>query len=89
MYIVKVEEQLHKKAKGIPKMKVDKDLEFENYKKTLEDNTRDKIEFKAIRAKKHELYTISQEKTGLSNYDDKRFYLNNTESLPYGHYEIQ
>ena len=70
-------------------MKIEKDLDFENYKKTLENNTRDKIEFRTIRAKKHDLCTIMQEKTGLSNYDDKIYYINNIESHPYGHHEIQ
>ena len=38
--------------------------------------------------KKHVSHTINQEKTGLSNYDDKRFFFNNVESLPFGHYKI-
>ena len=77
-----------KKAKGIPKQKVEKELPFNKYKSTLNDTSRDKIKYASIKSEKHVISTINQEKTGLSNYDDKRYWLNNLESLPYGHYSL-
>ena len=76
------------KAKGIPKKKVEKELPFNNYKSTFNNITRDKINYTSIRSEKHVISTIKQEKTGLSNYDDKRYWKNNFESLPYGHYSL-
>jgi len=89
MYAIRLEnDDLHKKAKGIPKMKVKKELSFNDYKSVLDNVNRGKIKFTSIRSEKHVIHTINQEKTGLSNYDDKRFFFNNVESLPFGHYKI-
>ena len=86
MYAIKTEDGIHKKAKGIPKRKVEKELPFNKYKSTLNNTNRDKIKYTSIRSEKHVISTsIDQEKTGLSNYDDKRYWKNNLESLPYGH----
>ena len=88
MYAIKTEDGTHKKAKGIPKKKVEKELPFNKYKSTLNNTNRDKIKYTSIRSEKHVISTINQEKTGLSNYDDKRYWKNNLESLPYGHYSL-
>jgi len=88
MYAIKTEDGTHKKAKGIPKKKVEKELPFNKYKSTLNNITRDKINYTSIRSEKHVISIIKQEKTGLSNYDDKRYWKNNLESLPYGHYSL-
>ena len=34
----------------------------------------------------HQIYSLTCNKAGLSNYDNKRYYLSNNESLPYGHH---
>ena len=77
-----------KKAKGIPKLKVDNQLPFEKYKRTLNTTINEIITYASIRSNRHDICTLNQEKLGLNNYDDKRYWLSNTESLPYGHYFI-
>ena len=74
------------KAKGIPTFKLKKEMTFDKYKDTLFNNKKEEITFSSIRSNKHEIYTITQNKTGLSNRDDKRRWKNNTESYAYGHY---
>ena len=88
MYAIQTEQTTHKKAKGIPTNNVKKDFNFANYKSTLDNTNRDKISYASIRSNKHEIFTLNQEKSGLSNYDDKRYWSSNLESLPYGHYCI-
>ena len=61
-------------------------MTFDKYKDTLINNKVEEITFSSIRSNKHEIYTITQNKTGLSNSDDKRWWKNNTESYAYGHY---
>ena len=76
------------KNKGIPKNKVEKELAFNKYKSTLKDTNRYKIKYASTRSEKHVISTINQEKTGLSNYDDKRYWKINLESLLYGRYSL-
>ena len=78
----------YKKAKGVPKHKVKRALNFENYRKTLQDNANEKIQFNSIRSYQHQLFSITCNKQGLSNYDNKRYYFNNNESYPHGHYRL-
>ena len=43
-----------------------------------------------IRSEKHKLYTVTQNKTSLSAYDDKRYILDDgISTLPYGHYSLR
>ena len=48
-----------------------------------------KSKYASIRSNKHVIHTIDHEKTGLTNYDDKRFWMSDKESLPYGHHLIK
>ena len=53
MYAIKLEnDDLHKKAKGIPKRKVKKELSFNDYKSVLDNANREKIKFTSIRSEK-------------------------------------
>ena len=78
----------YKKAKGVPKKQVKRALNFENYRKTLEEQANEKIKFNSIRSYQHQLFSITCNKQGLSNYDNKRYYFSNKESYPHGHYKI-
>ena len=78
----------HKKAKGVPKKTLKRALDFENYRKTLEENENKKIKFNSIRSYNHQLFSIESNKQGLSNYDNKQYYLSNDESYPHGHYRL-
>ena len=78
----------HRKAKGVPKKKVKTEMNFALYKETLEHNTKQTVTFNSIRSYNHQLYSITCCKTGLSNYENKRYYVDNNVSYPYGHYKI-
>lgn len=88
MYAMRVDEGgEEKKAKGIPKQIVKRELNFDSYKRTLEDTECKKqyVQFNCLRSMNHQIYSLTCNKAGLSNYDNKRYYLCNNESLPYGH----
>jgi hypothetical protein len=74
-------------AKGCPKASVKKQLNFDKYYSTIMDGLVTDIDFKCIRHKNHQLYTMGINKVGLTEYDNKRYYLNSNESRPYGHYK--
>ena len=80
------EEKEEKKSKGIVKHKVKKELNYKQYEETLRDNRSDTVSFNTIRSKNHNIYTINQVKQALSSFDNKRYYLDSVNSLPYGHY---
>ena len=75
-----------KKSKGIVKHKVKKELNYKQYEDTLLENRSDTVSFNTIRSKNHNIYTINQVKQCLSSFDNKRYYLDSVNSLPYGHY---
>ena len=76
------------KAKGVPKHIVKKRFNFDLYKNTLEDNHLERVNFNSIRSYEHNIYSINSNKVGLSNFENKRYYVNNNLSYPYGHYAI-
>jgi hypothetical protein len=80
-----------KKAKGVPKQTVKKQMNYARYKQTLEDEECKKnyVQFNTIRSNNHQLHSITCNKSGLSNYENKRYYVDNNYSLPYGHYAIK
>ena len=90
MYCLKIhnENKVEKKAKGVPKLKVKRDLDMKDYEVTLHEHIPKDVNFNAIRSKNHQIYSINQSKVGLTSYDNKRYWFNDTESLPYGNYKI-
>ena len=88
-YRVYGEDKDHKKSKGVVKHKVNKELTYDKYEETLNRNLKEEVSFNSIRSKNHHTYSINQIKFALSNYDNKRYWLSDTESLPYGHYSIK
>ena len=44
--------------------------------------------FNSIRSYQHQIFSITCNKQGLSNFDNKRYYANNEVSYPHGHYKI-
>jgi hypothetical protein len=89
MYSFITESKEEKKAKGVSKAVIDKDLHFETYKKVLvsgKNKTDDQV---SIKSKKHKLAVYSQDKISLSALDTKRYILpDGINMLPYGHYAI-
>ncbi len=87
---VKKGEDLEEKkvGKGIKKHLLEQDLTFEKYMNSLFRFETTEHEFSSIGRKAHTVFTLKSKKTGLSPFDDKRYLLSLTESLPYGHREI-
>ena len=85
------EDKEHKKSKGVITHKVNKELNYDKYEETLRRKTKEnvKVEFNSIRSKNHQIYSIHQIQYALSNYANKRYWINDTDSLPYGHYSIK
>ena len=78
-----------KKSKGIPKQKVKSELSYNCYDDTLKNNSCNTVTFNSIRSKAHQIYSVSQTKNSLCNYDNKRHWIDNYNSVPYGYYGIK
>jgi len=78
-------------AKGIPRIALQQQLSFKDYKKCHEDISIKSVSFSKISTdQKHHLFQTYSTKRGLSCYDDKRFILkNNKDTLGYGHYRLR
>ncbi len=91
MEVLKKEDdpEIKRRAKGIPTRAVVKKYGINEYRKTLYEDFKEYISFNTIRSINHEVFSISCNKLGLSNFDNKRYYLNRVESLAHGHYKIK
>ena len=79
-----------KKAKGIQKKIVKSFISHDDYKRQIFEPRFEKVENKRIQSIGHHLFTISQNKSGLSSFDDKRFLLpNGIDTLAHGHYKAK
>ena len=83
------EDDEHKKSKGVVKHKVKKELSYQNYHEALFQNKKHEISYNFIRSRNHQLFSMSQVKQSLSNFENKRHYLDAFTSLPYGHYNLR
>ena len=73
MYSVQVGDRSLKKAKGIKKCVVLKDLTHEMYKECIFNTKQFTNKQKQIRSSNHDLYTIEMTKISLNPFDNKRF----------------
>ena len=71
--ILRADEQLIKKAKGVKKYVIKKHINFENYKDALFNKTKYTHEMNMIRSQKHQIYGLKINKTTLSPLDTKRY----------------
>lgn len=94
MYSIKLDSDKEKATgKGIKKQALKDKIRHTDYERCLfGKDLKDKqqhIQFNLIRSEKHQLYTYSLNKVGLSCYDDKRYLLEDgITSYSYGHYKI-
>ena len=77
-----------KKAKGVNKSAINKQLAFVNYKITLFGRKFQNVNVARIGSKDHRVYTFCQTKKALCFFDDKRYLLDDVHTLPFGHYSI-
>lgn len=74
-----------KAAKGVHRSILSHDLKFEHYKDCLFGEKQFEHEYSTITSKAHEVFTSTQKKVSLSCFDDKRYLISTTESVPYGY----
>ena len=77
-----------KKAKGIDTNFVKKNLSFNDYYRVLFNEDVTNATSKRFQSIQHNIFTVETTKTGLTSFDNKRYYLNAVDSLAYGHYRI-
>lgn len=85
MYAFRNDIKEKKVCKGIKKSNIEK-MKFDMYKNCLikSEQTREKVH--SIVSKHHNLYTVELDKIALSPYDDKRYLVDNINTLPYGYH---
>ncbi|CAH0547067.1 unnamed protein product [Brassicogethes aeneus] len=91
MYTFKIEgEKCVKKSKGVKNTVVKNGITFQDYFDYLNTKTDKIISQNSIRSITHNVYSIKQQKIGLSSFDDRRYLLENIthDTLPWGHYSI-
>ena len=71
--VLRADEQLIKKAKGVRKYVIKKQISFENYKDALFNKKQYNHKMNMLRSQKHQIYGISVNKTTLSPLDTKRY----------------
>ena len=91
MYSISYDDGLEvKKAKGIVKSVIKKDLKHEKYNDILTSGSKMYSKMKVIRSQKHRIYTMELNKVSLSAYDDKRYLKKDgIHSFAYGHYRAK
>ena len=89
MYSVKTKKENMKKAKGLKKTVIKKDISHHEYVDCLFEEKKFTLPRETIRSFKHQLYTIKQNKVSFNPDDDKQYLMNNgVSSLPYGHFSF-
>jgi hypothetical protein len=92
MYAIQIEDSGKVKdkmtAKGCPKSFIKNNTHFSDYYHTLMAEELSDVEFNCIRSKNHELYTLGINKQGLSPSENKRYYLDDINSLAYSHQRL-
>ena len=79
-----------KKAKGIKKNIVKKEIIHENYLQCLKEQRVFSHKQCNIESHTHTLYSTERRKISLCPFDDKRYILDNGfDTLPYGHYSLE
>lgn len=73
------------RCKGLMKDKA-KQITIEDYKKFVDgDKDKEKFDITHFRSFKHEIFTCSETKVGLTFFDDKRYFMDKYNTVPYGY----
>ena len=79
--------EVKRRSKGVKKSNV-KSFTHMDYRKVFFTEIQKSTNCKRMQSKGHVMYNIAQEKVALSHADDKRAWLSNNYSLPYGNCKI-
>ena len=78
-----------KKAKGVGRVTVKQDINFEHYERCLYENREFLATWRKFRSVNHSIQQVEQTKKALSCFDDKRYILRDgINTMAYGHYMI-
>ena len=89
-YYVKSLNSEVKKAKGVKKSVVEKELHVEDYRRIVEQGGLIFRKMKTFRSELHDIYTKIINKVALSDNEDKRYVIPlTTKTLPWGHPDIE
>ena len=90
MYSCKTVDGVVKKAKGIQRSIVENILTHEDYKQVLNQTRTTPLVVTQRNIESHQqiIYTTERKKIALAPFDDKRFFIENNNTLPYGHYKL-
>jgi len=90
IYSYLIEEKEHKKAKGVKKLVVKKDIKHNDYLDVLFNQKTMHHQMNTIRSELHQINSYHLNKVSLSPYDDKRYLLDDgITSLSYGSHYIR
>lgn len=89
MYSLSYENKNKKTGKGIQRAVLEKFFSHDDYKECVLESNLFFAQNRRIESKNHQLRTVEQSKLVLTPFDDKRYYINNIDSLAYGHIDIK
>ena len=89
MYSLITKSSAIKRAKGVSRHVVEKDLSHQQYKNCLFDEQHCFYTMTFIKSNLHKLHTVDLHKKSQSPCDTKRYQIDAICSLPYGHYDIK
>ena len=84
---IKVDGEVSNRAKGVKKSKKDT-LRHDNYREVYETRKSVSVNQTFLRSQHHVMRTVSMTKQALSVWEDKRCWINQNESIPYGHHKL-
>lgn len=86
MYSLTYDNKEKRTAKGVSKPVIESKLRHDLYKQCLFKKQRQMESMNLFRTDKHQIYTVTLNKTTLSAFDDKRYILDGIHTLAHGHW---
>ena len=89
MYSVEVGEKNVRKAKGVKKCVIDKEITHEHYKEALFEKKQFMHKRKILRSEGHKMYGMCMNKISISPFDTKRWIADDgIHTAAYGHFRL-
>ena len=89
MYSVEVGEKNVRKAKGVKKCVIEKEITHEHYKEALRERKQFNHKMKILRSEGHEMYGMCMNKISISPFDTKRWIADDgIHTAAYGHFRL-